>query len=231
MSQNARGQTVNIATTRYSRTERYELTLLLMKRIALTLVLCLGATIVLPTSTIFWITILFVQSIHWHNETMGLCSTRGKLSTPLTLRHATSGDGVTTSRTANNSLRNPLMWVPCKRAASPGLLLWTRQRRIYAGSKRGHCTAPKEFFDARYGDTYRPRTARIAHALTRHGGRSSATPNDSPPNTACVLVLTGVRPSICRAVSFIAFPSHRSKPYGAPSLSLRIMRERPCETL
>ena len=116
-------------------------------------------------------------------------------------------------------------------AAPAGLLPRTRQWCIYARSERCHCTASKELFDARYGNTYRSRTARIAHALTRHGGRSSATPNDSPPNTACVLVLTGVRPSICRAVSFIAFPSHRSKPYGPPSLSLRIMRERPCETL
>ena len=96
-------------------------------------------------------------------------------------------------------------------AASAWLLLRTRQWCIYARSERCHCTASKELFDARYGDTYRPRTARIAHALTRHGGRSSATPNESPPNTACVLVLTGVRPSICRAVSFIAFPFNRSK--------------------
>ena len=57
-------------------------------------------------------------------------------------------------------------------AASAWLLLRTRQWRIYARSERCHCTASKELFDARYGDTYRPRTARIAHALTRHEGRA-----------------------------------------------------------
>jgi len=73
-------------------------------------------------------------------------------------------------------------------AASAWLLLRTRQWCIYARSERCHCTASKELFDARYGDTYRPRTARIAHALTRHGGRSSATPNEAlqiPPACSC----------------------------------------------
>ena len=40
--------------------------------------------------------------------------------------------------------------------ASAGLLLRTRQWRIYVGSERGHCTTSKELFDARYGDTDRP---------------------------------------------------------------------------
>jgi hypothetical protein len=69
-------------------------------------------------------------------------------------------------------------------AAPAGLLLRTRRRCIYARSQRCHCTASKKLFHARHWYTHRPRATRIAHALTRHGGRSSATPNDGPPNTA-----------------------------------------------
>ena len=60
-------------------------------------------------------------------------------------------------------------------AASAWLLLRTRQWCIYARSERGHCTASKELVDARYGNTYRSRTARVAPALIKYGGRSCPT--------------------------------------------------------
>ena len=91
-------------------------------------------------------------------------------------------------------------------AAPTGLLLRARQRGIHARSERGDCAAPKKLFDARYRHAYPACAASVAHALTRHGGRSSATPNDSPPNTDCVLVLTGVRPPFAVPFRSLLFP-------------------------
>ncbi len=80
MSQTKGGQTINLTTARYSRSERYVVSWRLMKRITLALILGLSATIARGDEYAI-IDDIFrsVRLIHWLNEMNGLCSTKGRV--------------------------------------------------------------------------------------------------------------------------------------------------------
>ena len=138
-----------------------------MKRIALALILVLARPSRKPTSSILWITIFFVQSIRWHSETSGRLVHQGKAVNATDFAPRYKWRWCYYFKANEQVIRAAgLCGLHANGAAPAGLLLRSRQWCIYAGRKRGHCTASKELFDARYGNTHRTGPARFAYALS-----------------------------------------------------------------